>query len=64
MRFPKNSGESDNKISPIRRQYFKGNHINSHFACPDMPEIYPNHIVGTGRGHSSSRFNLLIFNGF
>ena len=64
MKFPKNSGESDNKISPIRRQYFKGNHINSQSDTPDMPKIYPNHIAETGNGHSFNRFNLLIFNGF
>ena len=64
MRFPKNSGESDNKISPIRRQHFKDIHINSQSNTHDMPKIYPNHIAETGRGHSSDRFNFLIFNGF
>ena len=64
MRFPENSGVTVKETQSLWKQHYKGNQINSHFACPDMPEIYPNHIVGTGRGHSSSRFNLLIFNGF
>ena len=51
-------------MRPLRRQYFKGVHINSQSSTFDMPKTYPNHIAGTGRCHSSSRFNFLIFNGF
>ena len=64
MRFPKNSGESDNEMQSLWKQHFKDSHINSQSNTHDMPKIYPNHIAETGSSHSSSRFNLLIFNGF